>query len=193
MRRPHHNQYHFDQFLLGKRDALSYYYNLYVDCIHDYSQALTGSWIIATQHTEKAFVELYVKRQTIKDEAHISLFLFLTAKELAREYLREAGRLRELKEGDESLADTRTSEAGVREADLVWGEMIIAFRTPLYELHGKRRSVVVLYCFHKVPLMEIAQKLKLDRETVRNYLSESIMFLRKGFDGRWEEVNQLFS
>ncbi|HEY4336289.1 MAG TPA: sigma-70 family RNA polymerase sigma factor [Puia sp.] len=185
----HYNQHRFEQFRSGNRDAFEYYYHRYVERIHFYLQELAGSWAAATDQTQQAFVILYAKKQTIVDEAHLRAFLYATAKNLSSEYLREAGRLKELKEGFAYLAEQQTAALDVREAEQVKGELLMALRTSWLKLSARRRRVVVLYYFHNKSSMEIAHQLKIDRQTVLNHLSQSIILLRKGLDGRWEEVN----
>jgi RNA polymerase sigma-70 factor (ECF subfamily) len=189
----HDNHRRLEQFRSGSRDAFKYYYDLYVDRIHFYLQDLTGSWSVAKDQTQQAFLTLFTERQTIVNEAHLRAFLYTTAKNLSHEYLREKGRLEELKEGLVQIADQQTSAFNSREAEEAKGEILMALRTSWFSLSARKRRIVVLYYFHHKTSMEIAHKLGIDRQTVLNHLSQSIILLRKGLDGRWEEVNLFFS
>ena len=93
MRPTHYNRYLFDQFLMGNRYVLGYYYTLYVDRIFDYSLELTGDRHTATVQTETIFVMAFVQRETMNNEDELRVFLFMTAKRLAEVYLRDTGRM----------------------------------------------------------------------------------------------------
>ena len=188
-----HNNHRFEQFRAGSRVAFEYYYDLYADRIHFYLQERTGDWVTATDKTQEAFVILFTDREKINDEAHLCSFLYTIAKNLSLKYLREKGRLKDL---EAELVYSTKAEILVPEfpkTEEAKGEILMALRTSWLSLPAKKRRIVVLYYWHKKSTAEIAIRLGIDIQTVRNHLSQSIILLRKSLDGRWEEINLFFS
>jgi RNA polymerase sigma-70 factor (ECF subfamily) len=187
------NLHRFDQFRAGSRDAFKYYYDLYVDRIHFYLRDLTRSRTVAEDLTQEAFIILFTRRQTINSEQHLKPFLYRTAKNLALDFLREHGRLEELAEYQAYIADQQSAESSFPRAEVVKGEVLVALKTAYLKLTPRRKQVLELYFFHDKTSLEIARLLGISRQTVLNTLSQSIIILRKGLDGRWEEISLFFS
>ena len=192
MSTPHHND-RFEQFRAGSRDAFKYYYDLYVERIHFFLQERTGDWSAATDKTQEVFIILYNDRQKINNEGHIRPFLYTVAKNLAMEYLREKGSLKEFQAELTKSAEAQKLAPEFHKAEEVKGEVLMALRMSWLSLPAKKRRIVVLYYSHNKSTAEIASRLGIDVQTVRNHLAQSIILLRKSFDGRWEEINLFFS
>jgi len=189
----HLNQRRFAEFLAGSRDADKYYYTFYFQAIYYFLRKIVGSPAVAKDQTQETFLKLFEKRLTILNESHLGGFLYTTAANLAQEYMREHGRLEELKDYLAYVSDQQTTELEVPSRAQKEGEILMALRMEFRGLSARKRRILVLYFFHGRTSMAIAKQLGISRQTVLNHLSQSIILLRRGLDGRWEEISPNFS
>jgi RNA polymerase sigma factor (sigma-70 family) len=183
----------FAHFRAGCRDAYKHYYDLYVNRIYYYLLDRTGDMSVAKDKTQESFLILFTDREKINDEAHLGPFLFTIAKNLSLKYLRDRGRLKEV---EADLAYSTTTETLVSESprtEEAKGEILMTLRTSWLSLPARKRRIVALHFWHKKSTAEIAVRLGIDVQTVRNHLAQSIILLRKSLDGRWEEIKLFFS
>jgi RNA polymerase sigma-70 factor (ECF subfamily) len=183
------NRRWLEEFRNGDREAWKHYYLLHYWRIYYYLRKRIGNSTVAKDQTQDAFLVLWDKRQTIVNEEQLVASLYATAKNLAREFIREHGRLEELKA---YMAEQQRIELATG-SEQREGEIVMALRKEVGKLTARKRRIIVLYYFHGKTSREIAIRLGIKRQTVLNHLSQSIVLLRKGLDGRWEEINPDFS
>ena len=136
---------------------------------------------------------LYTDREKIEDEDHLRPFLYTIARNLALKYLRDKGRSKEFAVEPGVIADASALESDLRETELLKGEILVALRISKSGLSARKRHIIELFYWDNKSTREIAELLGIDRQTVRNHLSQSIILLRKSLDGHWEEINLFFS
>jgi RNA polymerase sigma factor (sigma-70 family) len=177
----------------GSRTEFKYYYDQYSRRIHYYLQDRTGDFNDATEVTQQVFIILFRDRYKVVDESHILPFLYTTARNLSLQYLREKGRLEELQVELAYIENNLPGAIDVCSAEELKGEVLAALRLSWLTLPARKRRIVVLFFWHRKSVREIAGQLDIEPQTVRNHLSQSIILLRKNFQGRWEEISLFFS
>jgi len=183
------NRCWLEEFRNGDREAWKHYYLLYYRRIYYHLRKRIGNSTVAKDQMQDAFLLLWDKRQTIVNEDQLLAFLYATANNLAQEFLREHGRLAELMA---YMAEQQRIQMSP-EAEQREGEIVMALRKEVGKLTARKRDIIKLYYFDDKTSREIANRLGITRQTVLNHLSQSIILLRKGLDGRWEEINPDFS
>lgn len=138
--------------------------------------------------TSRVFLTLFTNRAKVKNEQHILPFLYIIAQNFAYEYLREQGRLEELKAGIAYIAEEHTDGADVPSEEKLRGAILDLLHEALQALPPRKREVIHLHYWCKMPVLEIADRLGIAPQTVRNQISQSLVLLRKTLTGEWEHI-----
>jgi len=193
MHYPSSNPHLFENFRSGSRRDFDLYYREYCRRIFYYLQERTGDFNAAQDTTQRVFVTLFTNRAKVKNERHILPFLYIIAQNFANEYLRENGRLEDLKAEMAYIADGHTDGADVSSAERTRGEILNLLHEALQALPPRKREIIHLHYWLKMPVIDIAGRLGIAPQTVRNQISQSLVLLRKSLTGEWEHIILYFS
>ena len=185
-----YNHERFGAFRSGDRAALGEYYELYAARIYQRVFRKTGDPALASDICEDAFVELGRKPLAIENEDHLIAFLHKTANIKVEAHFRE----RAMKKGFIAELSRQTDgeiSGNNREMELL--QIVAELRKAFLNLSARKRRILVLYDFHDNPTHEIANRLGICDQTVRNHRSQALDELRKQLLGRWGGRNPLFS
>jgi len=188
MNYPSSNPHLFESFRSGCRRDFHQYYGEHCRRIFYYLQERTGDFMAAEDITQRVFLTLFTNRAKVKNERHILPFLYIIAQNFAYEYLREQGRLEELKAGIAYITEEHTDGMDASSAEKVRSEILNLLHEALQVLPPRKREIIHLHYWCKMPVMEIANRLGIAPQTVRNQISQSLVLLRKTLTGEWEHI-----
>lgn len=183
----------FEHFRSGSRRHYELYYLAYCLRVHSYLCELTGDYNSAQDITTRVFVAFFANRAKVMNEMHILPFLYKIARNFANEYLREKGRLEEMKARIAHIPDEPAGMVDVRSVEEMKGEILDEVRQAFLKLPARKRRITVLYFWRDMSVNEIAAHLGIAPQTVRNHLSQTLVLLRKNLAGDWEHINLYFS
>ncbi|WP_157977189.1 RNA polymerase sigma factor [Taibaiella helva] len=148
------------------------------------SSYTTVYWLLLDQESAKdivqeLFVDLWVKRDQINISATFEGYLKIALRNRVFSYIKSAARQKVRTEGMK-----RDADAVAITAQEIYNEKELRklFRAEVEKLPPKMKEILVLNIEDGLPVREIAQKLTLSEQTVRNQLSNSIKRVRAGLE-----------
>lgn len=150
-------------------------YETYKNRLYGYILAIVHSPEAAEDLTQELFIKIWENRSRLREVKSPEHYLFVTARNRTLNYIRkaayDAGRLRELQ-------DAMTGASNNVEDHLYAGEYRRMVEEALQQLSPQRSLVFRLSRFQHLRLEEIAARLSLSRNTVKNHLVEALRFIR---------------
>lgn len=166
----------------GKEDAIDekafkQLFEAHRDKLFNYLVIITKSREIAEEIVIDVFVKLWTGRELIPEIVNLDAFLHKVAYNKALDFFRIASRNTRLQAliNQEMLQD-REKEADVR---LLENECNEILHKALAQLSPQRRAVFTLSRLESLTYEEIAARLNLSRNTVRNTIAESLKSIRR--------------
>ena len=159
----------------GNHDAYVEIYTHYQKPICNFIHALIGSHETAEDITHDVFISVWENRKKIKPEQGIHRYLFTIAKHLAMRYFRQKKNENNYYEynGQQSMEYTSPDELLIaKEADALV-DMAIS-RMPRI-----RKQIFEMYYKENLSYRQIADKLRVNKATVANHLTNAKYNLRK--------------
>jgi RNA polymerase sigma-70 factor (family 1) len=130
----------------------------------------------AEELTQEIFVKLWMRRDTLHEIEHPEGYLFTTARNKTLNYLRKAAHdQRFMKE----LATRMTAAHNDVEDTLVSREYAQRIQQGIEQLPPQRRLVYQLSRVEGLNHDEIAGRLNISKNTVKNHLVKTLLFLRR--------------
>ena len=162
-------------FRAGKNEAFAYYHRLHYDRIFNYLSIKTQNRLLAEELVQEAFIVLFKGRAKIKNEQHLAGFLHKSASHLLLQYLRKHKCARPTQQSVQGLEDEIAAQ---EDPEALKTETLLSLEFALQDLSLHKRRIVVLYYFIGLDTRNIAMRLNISNQTVRNHLSQAISFLR---------------
>lgn len=150
-------------------------YEAYKNRLYGYVLAIVHSADAAEDITQELFIKLWENRSQLLEVDRMEHYLFVMARNRTLNYIRDAAydaaRLRELQQA--MITSSNDVEDRVYE-----GEYQRLIEDALQQLSPQRSLVFRLSRFQHLKLEEIAARLNLSRNTVKNHLVEALRFVR---------------
>lgn len=164
----------------GDEKAFSKLFGLYRDRLYSYLLKITKSRSIAEEATLDIFMKIWNGRALVPEIRNFDAFLFRILQNCAIDYLRKAKRDRlqqlEIWEDLENLVAPQADER------LLHAEIEGTIRKVIDRLSPQRRQAFYLSREENLSYDQIAQKMNLSRNTVRNHVSAALDFIRGNLD-----------
>ena len=183
----------FEQFKHGSREAFRYYFDLHYSRIYIFLLGKARNQAVAKDLTQDTFVVLYENRANINDEEHLICYLYLCARRLFSAHLRGQKALKLMKK---ELAYAAKEVCTIlKDLEIISNEMLVKHYVLLafQALPQKKQTIVRLFFYDNLTVKEIASRLRIRDQTVRNHLSQSIRIMRDYLSSLDGKINPLFS
>lgn len=164
------------QLKKGSYGAFDKIYQIYVRRLYAYCFQFTKSHENSEEIVQDVFVKLWMNRENIKQADTLSPLLFI----IAKHHLINAFRAKVNQPVHKSYVDYK-EEASTNDADLhmEYMEFVTEFKEAVQTLSPTMREVVTLSKIHELSNKEIAEKLGLNDQTIRNSLSAGLKKLKE--------------
>jgi len=164
------------QIAEGNELAFRKLFDGYKNRVFGYVLAITHSHHAAEEITQELFIKLWTSRQLLVNVDSLDNYLFVMARHRTINYLqRELADERKRKELYEKITTTH-STIGER---LIEAEYQHLLQDAVEHLSPQRKQVYELSRGHDLSLDEIAERLQLSRNTVKNHLVEALKQIRE--------------
>lgn len=159
----------------GSRKAFDEIYGMYARRLLAYCKQYTKSWEDAEEIVQDVFVRLWNSRATIRQEETLRSLLFI----IARHYLINAYRAKVNSPVYEEYVACRAElAAGTSPCPLEYEDFLQKLRIALEKLPSTQRKIIELSRLKELSNKEVAEKLALSEQTVKNQLSQGLKSLR---------------
>ncbi|HXB08258.1 MAG TPA: sigma-70 family RNA polymerase sigma factor [Puia sp.] len=185
---------HFIKFQEGTREAFSHFFLKYHMVIYFYLRKRVDDEAVAQDLTQEAFIVLYNNRHKIAGEEHLRAFLYRTAKICFLNHRRKARAQQAMQEAkayhlQHELLASEAADALEFERAAAASEL----HTALQGLSARRRNIIEMRFMHELDVRTIALRLNITEQTVRNTISQSLVFLQERLAGSIRKKNPLFT
>ncbi|GAA4315058.1 RNA polymerase sigma-70 factor [Compostibacter hankyongensis] len=156
-------------------EAFIQLYDAYSKRLYGFILALVHAPAAAEDLTQELFLKLWVNRESLSSVNHIEHYLFAMARNKALNYIRKA-------QNDERvmalLKNSMHEAVSPVEHQVAFSEYEQLVGRALERLSPQRSLVFRLSRYQGYDLEEIASRLQLSRNTVKNHLSQALRFIR---------------
>ena len=171
----HNDKDMFARIAVGDEDAFQTIFHAYNRTLHPFILSLVKNETDAKEIIQEVFLKLWLKRETLPEIDNPGGWLYTVAANAAYSYLRKearyATRLKSVADTtDQSLEDIHES-FDTKEVKALIAEAVD--KLPL-----RRRQVFQMSRFDGFSRKEIAEKLEISENTVRNQLAEAVDFIQ---------------
>lgn len=165
----------------GNADAFSEIYALYKDKIFAFAFALTKSRDIAEEIVQEVFFKLWDKREQINIEYPFTAYVKKITYHHIISYFRKVKLDRKLQEKLYSNLQVLTNS---QDDELVGKELYRLYQQAIEQLAPQKKKLYLLSREEHFNYEEIAEKMGISKNTVRNHMTEAIQFIRKYISDR---------
>lgn len=156
-------------------EAFDALYNLYYDRVFTYSLQISKSYQKASDITQDVFLKLWETRHKIKNDTSISTYLF----RIARNNLVSEFRKMVNSSNYENYIRLRSSVDSQEGLEIEYADFVKQIRECMTLMPENQRVVVKMSRFEYMSNREIAEKLGLSEQTVKNRLVLGLKFMRQ--------------
>lgn len=160
----------------GDSAAFRQIYECYQGRVFLFAYRLTKSKASAEEVVQEVFVKLWEKREKVKIDKNFSAYMLTMAKNLVLDGLKKAAYDRKVQQRIyhqmQALRNTTAEQMIQKELDRLHRQAIDA-------LSPQRRNVYILSREEEMSYQEIADKLGISRNTVRNLMVEALESIRE--------------
>ncbi len=164
------------QLIKGDAESFRQIYEFYQGRVFLFAFRLTKSKSEAEEVVQEVFVKLWERREKIRIEKNFNAYLLTITKNLVIDNLKKASRDRNLQakiyRNIQSLQDHSVDE-------LIKKELERLQRQAIAKLSPRMRQVFLLSREEELTYEEIANRLGVSRNTVRNQVSEALKTIRE--------------
>jgi RNA polymerase sigma factor (sigma-70 family) len=165
----------FEDFKKGDEYAFKHFFDLYFPPLLQFVRGYTGDLEGAEEIVSDSFIALYEKRSSIQDLGQISGFLYVLARNRAIDWLRKQPRKMLVHEE----APFPTVYMEVSEQEQLHADLMNRIMETIPRLSRRERDVVELIFLKGLTVRDIAVKLQLREQSVRNLRNKALQYLRK--------------
>lgn len=145
----------------------------------------------AREITQKTFIKVYHRIDTLDDESKFSSWIYRIATNLCLDELKRAGRRKSVKL-DECIETKDLTELHTPHSKLEKKELQQLLQKALLAIPKEQRAVIILKEFEKLTFREIAEVLEESENTVKSRMYYGLKALRKIFD-KWNINSELMN
>lgn len=161
----------------GNEKAFKQLFELHYGKLYNYLLRVTKSKEIAEEIAIDIFVKLWIGRELIQDIRHLDAFLQKVAHNKALDFFKVTARHARLhKLIRKEMESTREQEADHKLLDSEYQHLVTQ---AIDQLSPQRKMVFTMSRVEGLTHDEIAQRLQLSRNTVRNTIAESLKSIRQ--------------
>jgi RNA polymerase sigma-70 factor (family 1) len=162
-------------FRLGQPAAYRHIYSLYMRQLCFFVEQVTGDTITSEDIVAEAFIATFNKKENFADLNKVKAFLFVSAGNSAKNYLKSKQRHDAVHTRIEKESDTRSESP---ELAYLRSEALQAIREEIEKLPEPTRKVISQSFIEGKSISEIADDLNLAYKTVQNQKTRGIKMLR---------------
>lgn len=161
----------------GNEKAFRQFFELHYGKLYNYLLRVTRSKEIAEEIAIDIFVKLWIGREFIQDIRHLDAFLQKVAHNKALDFFKMAARnARIQKMVRKEMESTRGQEADYKLLDSEYQHLVTQ---AIDQLSPQRKMIFTMSRIEGLTHDEIAARLQLSRNTVRNTIAESLKSIRQ--------------
>lgn len=164
------------QLSSGSEQAFHLLYERWHRKIYSYIFTITGSRPQSEDATQEVFIRIWRERGKLKDIQNFEAWLFTVVRRLALNCLRSMANEQKLYQSLQEITLQKSFETFRDEA--VTADQKKAIASAIQRLPPQQRAVYELSHIHGLSRNEIAEKLNLSPNTVRNHLNAALISLR---------------
>ena len=172
-----------NQIVDGNASAFRVLYERYQGKVFLFALRLTKSKSEAEEIVQEVFVKLWERRSGINIEKNFNAYILTITRNLVIDILKKAARDKTVQEKIyENMLKMQSASVDL----LIHKETERLHRLAIENLSPKRKVVYMLSREEELTYEEIAKKLNVSRNTVRNQMSESLKSIREFLTGHME-------
>jgi RNA polymerase sigma-70 factor (family 1) len=163
----------FARIAAGDEAAFGALFTAYAPSLHDYLQGLTKSHASAQELVQNTFIRVWLSRDKLPEIEHPRAWIFTVAANEAYNFLKKQAREEKALEG---LARLPALSAG---DETLYRELKAAIGEAIGALPERRAEIYKLSREQGMPQQEIAERLGISLQTVKNTLGAALEDIRR--------------
>ncbi|SFE50109.1 RNA polymerase sigma-70 factor, ECF subfamily [Chitinophaga sp. CF118] len=172
-----HSDYELIRMLIeGDATAFAELYELYRDKIFSFAFILTKSSSTAEEVVQEVFLKLWDRRDQIDINQSFTAYIRKITYHQVITFFRKAKRDRTLQQ---QLYDNMTALQQVSPDHLMEKQLQKAYHDAIRQLPPQKQKIYLLSRDEDLSYEEIASKMGISKNTVRNHMAEAISFIRR--------------
>lgn len=178
-----------ENFNSGDIDAFNQLVERWQERIHRIAYRYFAGHDAASEITQKTFIKVYKKIDTLDDHRKFSSWIYRIANNLCRDETKRAGRRRSA--SLEAMGPQPVSQTETVEHDIHQKELSSILQAALQQLPPEQRMVVIMKQYEELTFKEIAEILEENENTVKSRMYYGLKSLRKTFNQWNMEMEEL--
>jgi len=175
-----HEREHIKELKAGSRDAFNTLYNLYCRRLFSYCYQYIKSKEDTEDIVQDVFVKLWTNRDTIREEDTLVYFLFRIMKNTLINRYRALLNSPVYEEYVTFIHEQAISSSGNKTSETIEYEDFKRSLSSIVQTLPETQAAIVQYkLFHDLSIEEIADKLQLSEQTIRNQSSLAFKTIRQ--------------
>jgi RNA polymerase sigma-70 factor (family 1) len=168
------------QMILGDADAFRQIYEAYQKQVYTFAYFLTKSQSDAEEVVQEIFVRLWEKRSLLTEDTKLLAYIKAMTQNHITNTFRKAARDKTYREQIfRNIAALQQASAG----ELMEAKISKIYQEALMNLSPQKRIIFTLSRHKEMTYEEIAEKLGLSKNTVRNHMTEALRSVRDYVEG----------
>jgi len=159
----------------GDFEAFDHLFNYYNQRLYFFAKSILKNKEDAHDIVQEVFLRVWRNRDTLDPHSSFKSFLFTVSYNIIVDTLRK--RISEQSFRDELIKNAIIDESSA-DKDLSYNELNSIYQEAINELPDKRKEIYRLHRFDNLSYQEIADKLNISINTVRNQMAHAISYLR---------------
>ena len=165
----------------GNFEAFDLLFRFYNKRLYCFAKSILKNREDARDIVQEVFLRVWKNREQIKQETSFRSFLFTISYHIIVDHLRK--RMSEIKFREYLVQHAITMDSTV-EAGMEFEELKRSYQNAINELPLQKREVFQLHRNEHLSYVEIAEKLDISVNTVKNHMTKAISFIRKKVGSR---------
>lgn len=157
----------------GDRKAFQVFYNNYALFVFQISYKILRETCHAEDVVQECFVNLWINRENINEHKEITSFIYVIAKRIS------LNKLREIKYSQVYLEQVSVHHINDVQKKIEYSEFEKAIISKVALLPKQQRTAFELSRFEGYTHQQIADKMGISPNTVKNHISQALVYLKK--------------
>jgi RNA polymerase sigma-70 factor (family 1) len=157
----------------GDRKAFEIFYNTYSSFVYQVAYKILRDTHLAEEVVQECFVNLWVNKENIDENKEITSFIFVIAKRIC------LNNLRKLKYTNTYLTQVSVRHINDVQEKIEYSEFEKSMISKVSSLPKQQRIAFELSRFEGYTHQQIADKMGVSPNTVKNHISQALAYLRK--------------
>ena len=157
----------------GDRKAFQVLYNNYAQFVYQVSYKILRETFLAEDVVQECFVNLWINRQNIDEQKEVTSFIYVIAKRIS------LNKLREVKYKSIYLDQVSVNHINDVQEKIEYSEFEKSIISKVALLPKQQRIAFELSRFDGYTHQQIAEKMGISPNTVKNHISQALIYLRK--------------